>query len=54
LFCCKQYRDLFEFLLKEEDEIRLKVAQQMIDISPHVPFGSVQEREQAKEKAAMR
>ncbi|XP_043558684.1 glutamate-rich protein 6-like [Chiloscyllium plagiosum] len=54
LFCCKQYRDLFEFLLKEEDEMRLKVAQQMIDISPHLPFGSVQEREQAKEKAAMR
>ncbi|XP_048460459.1 glutamate-rich protein 6 [Rhincodon typus] len=54
LFCCKQYRDLFEFLLKEEDLMRLKVGLKMIDISPHLPFGSVLEREQAKDKAALR
>ncbi|XP_048398725.2 glutamate-rich protein 6-like isoform X2 [Stegostoma tigrinum] len=54
LFCCKQYRDLFEFFMKEEDLMRLKVGLQMIDISPHLPFGSVLERAQAKDKAALR
>ncbi|GCB61462.1 hypothetical protein scyTo_0004096, partial [Scyliorhinus torazame] len=54
LFCCKQYQDLFEFLMREEDFLRLKAGLEMIDISPHLPFSSLLEREQAKERAAMR
>ncbi|XP_078060111.1 glutamate-rich protein 6 [Mustelus asterias] len=54
LFCCKQYQDLFEFLMREEELTRLKTSLEMIDISPHLPFSSLIEREQAKEKAAMR
>ncbi|XP_041060467.1 glutamate-rich protein 6 [Carcharodon carcharias] len=54
LFCCKQYQDLFEFLMREEALMKLKAGLELIDISPHLPFGSVLEREQAKEKAAMR
>ncbi|XP_038672125.1 glutamate-rich protein 6 isoform X2 [Scyliorhinus canicula] len=54
LFCCKQYQDLFEFLMREEDLLKLKAGLEMIDISPHLPFSSLLEREQAKERAAMR
>ncbi|XP_067851085.1 glutamate-rich protein 6-like isoform X2 [Heptranchias perlo] len=54
LFCCKQYQDLFEFLMREEELIRLKSGLEIIDIAPHLPYSSLLEREQAKERAAMK
>ncbi|XP_067898739.1 glutamate-rich protein 6-like isoform X2 [Heterodontus francisci] len=54
LFCCKQYQDLFEFLMTEEELMRSKAGLETIDISPHLAYSSVLEREQAKARVAMR
>ncbi|XP_072897694.1 glutamate-rich protein 6-like isoform X1 [Hemitrygon akajei] len=53
-FCCKQHQDLFEFLMDEEEQLHLKFQSEEIDISPHLPHGSLLERQRAKEKTAMR
>ncbi|XP_051875018.1 glutamate-rich protein 6 isoform X2 [Pristis pectinata] len=54
LFCCKQYQELSEFLMEEEELLHLKSQSEVIDISPHLPHSSFVERQQAKEKSALR
>ncbi|KAM6442565.1 glutamate-rich protein 6 isoform 2-T2 [Liasis olivaceus] len=51
-FCCKQYRELQEFIVNEKKRYPKKM--EMIDIGPHQAHGSEAERQQAKERARQR
>lgn len=54
LFCCKENEDLFKYLKDEEEHLNLKTQSEPIDIKPHLPFGTLVEKEKAKRKLAMR
>ncbi|XP_053567699.1 glutamate-rich protein 6 [Bombina bombina] len=53
-FCCTQYKNVCEFLFKEQKHIFNKDEIETISITPHAPFGSEVERKKAKEKTAQR
>ncbi|XP_017949534.2 glutamate-rich protein 6 [Xenopus tropicalis] len=54
LFCCTQYRSVFEFLFNEQKEKERKEKVELISIAPHASHGNEAERQQSKEKAAER
>ncbi|KAM4772422.1 glutamate-rich protein 6 [Rhinophrynus dorsalis] len=54
LFCCKQYKNVFELLVNEQNRLFNKDTIETISIAPHGSYGSEVERQKAKEKAAQR
>ncbi|XP_078266017.1 glutamate-rich protein 6-like isoform X2 [Rhinoraja longicauda] len=54
LFCCKEYEELFKYLIEVEEHLNVETQAEQIDIAPHGPYGTLVEREKAKEKVAMR
>uniref|UniRef100_A0A4X2KX56 FAM194 C-terminal domain-containing protein n=1 Tax=Vombatus ursinus TaxID=29139 RepID=A0A4X2KX56_VOMUR len=55
LFCCLEFRRLFEYVLHERDLIKSMYPESdLISIQPHAAFGSEQERLKAKETALRR
>ncbi|MBN3322232.1 ERIP6 protein, partial [Atractosteus spatula] len=54
LFCCEAHQKLCEFILEEEEALSAAQAKRKIDVSPHPPFKSKQEKKAAKEKAAQK
>ncbi|OCT80894.1 glutamate-rich protein 6 [Xenopus laevis] len=53
-FCCNQYKNVFEFLFNEQNQMQRKEKVEPISIAPHPPHGNEAERQQSKEKAAER
>ena len=49
LYCCNEYRELLEMMLNKENAQNDDI---MIDITPHAPYGSKQDRKASKEHAA--
>ncbi|XP_015219356.2 glutamate-rich protein 6 isoform X2 [Lepisosteus oculatus] len=54
LFCCEAHQKLCEFIWEEEEALSAAQAKRKIDVSPHPPFKSKQEKKAAKEKAAQK
>ncbi|XP_073435166.1 E3 ubiquitin-protein ligase SIAH2 isoform X2 [Dendrobates tinctorius] len=54
IFCCRQFRNMFQYLLKEEKRLLQKDEIEVISVAPHGPYGSEVERQKAKEKTAQR
>ncbi|XP_063772115.1 glutamate-rich protein 6 isoform X2 [Pseudophryne corroboree] len=54
MFCCRQFKNKFQYLFKEQKQLLKKEKVEMISIAPHQPFGSDVERQKAKEKTAQR
>ncbi|XP_043853860.1 glutamate-rich protein 6 [Dromiciops gliroides] len=55
LFCCLEFKRLFEYVLHERNLIKSMYPESdLISIAPHAAFGSEQERLKAKEKALRR
>ncbi|XP_073530814.1 glutamate-rich protein 6 [Phyllobates terribilis] len=54
IFCCRQFINMFQYLLKEEKRLLQKDEIQLISVAPHGPYGSEVERQKAKEKTAQR
>ncbi|KAM4043163.1 glutamate-rich protein 6 isoform 2-T2 [Anomaloglossus baeobatrachus] len=53
-FCCRQFRNMCQYLLKEEKRLLQRDEIELISVAPHGPFGSDTERQKAKEKTAQR
>ncbi|XP_033124651.1 glutamate-rich protein 6-like isoform X2 [Anneissia japonica] len=53
LYCCNDYHKFVEFTMTHSPDAQFPV-EELIDISPHAPFGSKQARRAAKERAAQR
>ncbi|XP_040284022.1 glutamate-rich protein 6 [Bufo bufo] len=54
IFCCRQFRNMFQSLLQEEKRLLQKDEIELISVAPHGPYGSEVERQKAKEKTAQR
>ncbi|XP_075720119.1 glutamate-rich protein 6 isoform X2 [Rhinoderma darwinii] len=54
VFCCRQFRKMFQYLFKEEKRLLQKDEIEFISVAPHGPYGSEVERQKAKEKIAQR
>nr|XP_020836541.1 glutamate-rich protein 6 isoform X2 [Phascolarctos cinereus] len=55
LFCCLEFRRLFEYVLHERELIKIMYPESdLISIQPHAAFGSEQERVKAKESSLRR
>ncbi|KAG8580969.1 hypothetical protein GDO81_007495 [Engystomops pustulosus] len=54
IFCCRQFRNMFQYLFKEEKRLLHKDEIELISVAPHGPYGSEVERQKAKEKTAQR
>ncbi|KAM3930454.1 glutamate-rich protein 6 [Leptodactylus fuscus] len=54
IFCCRQFRNMFQYLFKEEKRLLQKDKIELISVAPHGPYGSEVERQKAKEKTAER
>ncbi|XP_069829993.1 glutamate-rich protein 6 [Dendropsophus ebraccatus] len=54
IFCCRQFRDMFQYLFKEEKRLSHKDEIELISVAPHGPYGNEVERQKAKEKTAQR
>ncbi|XP_056420914.1 glutamate-rich protein 6 isoform X4 [Hyla sarda] len=54
IFCCRQFRNMFRYLFKEDERLFHKDKIELISVAPHGPYGSEVERQKAKEKTAQR
>ncbi|XP_040205092.1 glutamate-rich protein 6 isoform X1 [Rana temporaria] len=54
VFCCRQFRDMIQYLLKQQNYVLQNKEIERISVSPHGPYGSEIERQKAKEKTALR
>ncbi|KAG9494212.1 hypothetical protein GDO78_001847 [Eleutherodactylus coqui] len=54
IFCCRQFRDTFQYQFKEEKCRLQKDEIELISVAPHGPYGTEVERQKAKEKTAQR
>ncbi|XP_051839226.1 glutamate-rich protein 6 [Antechinus flavipes] len=55
LFCCPEFRKLFEYVHREKKLIKnMYPVSESLSIEPHPPFGSEKEKRKAKEKAIQR
>ncbi|KAM9316504.1 glutamate-rich protein 6 [Gastrophryne carolinensis] len=54
VFCCKQFKNVFQYLFKEQKQKLQDHDIELISVAPHGPYGSEVERQKAKEKTAQR
>ncbi|XP_071331269.1 glutamate-rich protein 6-like isoform X2 [Trachinotus anak] len=54
LFCCEQAKQMREFILEEGKKLAQKDSDRKIDVNPHAPITSEEEREAARERVRQR
>lgn len=54
LFCCEQAKQMRDLILEEREKLAQKQLDKKIDVNPHVPVMSEEEREAAKKQARAR
>ncbi|XP_068135362.1 glutamate-rich protein 6 isoform X2 [Hyperolius riggenbachi] len=54
LFCCIQFKNMYQYLFKEQKQLIQNNKIELISVAPHGPYGSEVERQKAKEKTAQR
>lgn len=54
LFCCEQAKQMRELILEEREQLAQRESDRKIDVTPHVPIRSEEERETAKKQARER
>ncbi|XP_075056654.1 glutamate-rich protein 6 [Mixophyes fleayi] len=54
MFCCRQFKNKFQYLFKEQKQLQKQDKTEIISVAPHPPYGSDVERQKAKEKTAQR
>ncbi|XP_043919680.1 glutamate-rich protein 6 isoform X2 [Protopterus annectens] len=53
-FCCKEYENLVEFVIKEQEHLSYTKDVEKISVAAHPPHGSQSERERARQRTAQR
>ncbi|XP_072264049.1 glutamate-rich protein 6 isoform X2 [Pyxicephalus adspersus] len=54
VFCCSQFRNMIQYLFKDQKWLLKNKEIELISVSPHGPYGNEIERQKAKEKTAQR